>query len=336
MAGKYFRYSDGVAPNVLALSYTILGYMAGVAMLLAQAWWANVLGTLLVAHTLVYSAYFIHELAHGAIFKTAEANSRWGVFMSWVNGSCYAPFADLRRKHMRHHVDRADVVTFDFKQFLRNSPPWFRGLVLALEWLYVPAVEFIMRGYVMWLPFASKDRADARRHIVAVLLIRVAAFAVLGYFSLKALVLYCLAYMLFVTVLRFADAYQHTYDAFAILSAGEIPDDKVRDRQYEQQNTYSNLVSVKRPWLNLLLLNFSYHNAHHERPVAPWYRLPAMHKELYGDSYEQVIPMSKLLAGFHKYRVKRVLSEDYGAVTTGPHKADGFYGAVGVSFLTAV
>jgi len=49
-----------------------------------------------------------------------------------------------------------------------------------------------------------------------------------------------------------------------------------------------------------------------------------------------VLPMRELLWGYHRDRVRRVLSDDYGAVGTGPNKADGFLGAVGVSFLTAV
>ena len=174
------------------------------------------------------------------------------------------------------------------------------------------------------------------RRAVAVLAVRLLFFAALAWVSPKAVVLYFVAYVLFITALRFADAYQHTYDAFAILSTGGIPDDKVRDHDYEQHNTYSNLVSLHHPWMNLLLLNFSYHNAHHEKPTAPWHRLPALHRELYDGRSEQVIPMSTLLRGFHRYRVKRVLSDDYGVVTAGPDKADGFYGAVGVSFLTAV
>ncbi len=46
--------------------------------------------------------------------------------------------------------------------------------------------------------------------------------------------------------------------------------------------------------------------------------------------------MRKLLWGYHRDRVRRVLSDDYGVVGSGPNKADGFLGAVGVSFLTAV
>jgi len=333
-----FRYPDGVLPNTAALAFTLLGWPLGVALLVLPSWWLNALGFALVVLTLVWSAYFIHEFAHQAIFKTAQANARWGTLMTWLNGSCYAPFADLRRKHMRHHVERADVLTFDARGFLLRSPAWFRNTVLALEWAYVPAVEFIMRAYVISLPFVDERKRERRLRIIGIALVRIAAFALLAWVSLKALLLYFVAYMVFITVLRFADCFQHTYDAYPILDDAPIPKDKLRDAAYEQANTFSNVVGIDSLWLNLLWLNFGYHNAHHERPTLPWYRLPAYHRQLYGDDYVQVIPVSTLLKSFHINRVKRVISDDYGAVAPHgtPGRADGFLGAVGVSFLTAV
>jgi fatty acid desaturase len=335
-AKRLFRSPDGALPNTLALAYVLGGYAAGVALLTADSWGWNAVGVLLTGHTLIWAAYFIHEFAHQSIFRTAEANNRWGAVMSWIAGSCYAPFQALRRKHMRHHIDRADVVTFDYKTFLARSPAWVGKLVLALEWMYVPAVEFIMHGYVMVLPFLKAERHSERPRVIATLAVRVAAFALLGWIAPKAVLLYLVSYMIMMHALRFADAYQHTYDAVAVLEGGEIPDDKVRDREYEQLNTYSNVVSVAHPWLNLLLLNFSYHNAHHERPIVPWHELPRLHRELYPETYRQILPMADLLKGYHRDRLLRITSDDYGSVGDGPGKADGFLGAVGVSFMTAV
>jgi len=334
---KLFRYAHGALPNTLALGYTLGGYVGGIALLTAGHWLANLAGVLLVAHTLVLAAYFIHEFAHQAIFRSPAANTRWGVLMSWITGSCYATFDALRRKHMRHHIDRADVVTFDYKAFLQRQPAWATRLVLALEWLYVPAVELIMHGYVMLLPFLKRERAAERPRLAGILAARVTAFAALGWFAPKALALYALAYLIMLHVLRFADAYQHTYDAFAVLEDGaDIPHDKVRDRAYEQANTYTNVMSIAHPWLNALLLNFSYHNAHHERPIVPWHDLPALHAQLFPSDYVQVLPMATLLRGYHRHRIARIVSDDYGEVGQGPDKAERFLGAVGVSFLTAV
>jgi hypothetical protein len=124
--------------------------------------------------------------------------------------------------------------------------------VLALEWAYVPAVELIMHFYVIALPFITdNDRHRARRgKVAAVLAIRTLLFAGLAVLSLKAVLLYAVAWMIMLSVLRFADAYQHTYEAFAVLEdGGKLPEDKRRDRSYEQQNTYSNVVSERWPAL---------------------------------------------------------------------------------------
>ncbi|MDL2338381.1 MAG: fatty acid desaturase [Pseudomonadota bacterium] len=333
-----FRTPDGAAPNIAALAFTLVGYPVGIAMLTAASWVLNTIGFTLVTLTLVWSAYYIHEFAHQAIFRIATLNERWGTLMSWLNGSCYARFADLRRKHMRHHVERADVITFDARGFLLAAPAWLRRGVLALEWAYFPAVEFLMRGFVVALPFQAGGSKATRVRIIGIAVLRVGAFAALGWYSPKALGLYFIAYLAFITVLRFADCFQHTYDAYPIRGDAPIPNDKVRDRAYEQANTFSNVVGLDSFWLNLLWLNFGYHNAHHERPTVPWHRLPAYHREIYGDDYRQVVPVSQLLKAFHQHRVTRVLSSDYGEVRGPevPGRADGFIGAVGVSFLTAV
>ncbi|MBU2734133.1 fatty acid desaturase [Acidithiobacillus ferridurans] len=336
MATKIFRYEDGLMPNTILFGSLFLSYFVGIMLIIRQAYLFNIIGLVLVMLSLVLSAYVIHEAAHGTIFYSRVANHRCGVIMGWLNGSCFASFADLRRKHMQHHRDRADVVAFDYKDLLSRGPSWLCNVVLFLEWAYIPAVEFIMRGYVMILPFVDSTRVADRKRIIYVLILRLLFFAGLAWISLRALVLYFVAYLIFITVLRFADCFQHTYDTFYILGEKSIPRDQIRDRIYEQDNTFSNLVSVRYPVLNMLLLNFSYHNAHHEKPGVPWYRLPSLHYELYGNDSGNIIPMSRLISVFHKYRVKRILSDGAGKVTSGLYKADGFYGAIGVSFLTAV
>jgi fatty acid desaturase len=303
--------------------------------LIRPEWLLNAFGVVLTAHALVYSAYLLHECAHGALFASQATNDRLGVVLAWMNGACFASYRGCKEKHLRHHADRMDVVTFDYRAILRGWPLWLRRLVLTLEWAYIPAVDYIMRGMVVAAPFLYESKRQERPRVLAVLAVRLALLALLAAISLKALVLYGLAFILFLHVLRFMDAFQHTFDVYVTLGLEPAPMEMRRDRQYEHENTYSNLVA-RTPWLNLAVLNFSYHNAHHARPWVPWYALPALHEQLYGTDDAQVMPCSSLVWSYHRYRVSRVLADDYGHVAADGDRAGQFQGAVGVSFLTAV
>jgi fatty acid desaturase len=158
----------------------------------------------------------------------------------------------------------------------------------------------------------------------------------LALWSIKALLLYAVAVALQLHALNLFDAFHHTFDLYFVEADRPLPL-AGRDRGYELANTYSNLVSTRHQWLNLLTLNFGYHNAHHHRPSAPWYRLPEIHRRLYaGRSTPAVLPVRELLRSWHRHRVRRVLADDYGAPAEGPGRADGFVGTHGVSFLTVI
>jgi len=331
-----FRHAGSTWPNLLAIAYTLVGWALGVWLLTRPELGLNAVGVLLTAHALIYSAYLIHECVHQTIFAVPVANDRLGILCAWINGACLANYAGLKKKHLRHHADRLDVVTFDYRATLKVAPAWLRKAVLVLEWAYVPVVELLMRGMVIAAPFHFGTWRE-RLRVVVLLAIRVSFFLALALVSLKALLLYALAYFVFLNVLRFMDAFQHTYDVFPSRSLEPAPVDPRRDRRYEYENTYSNLLTERWPWLNLLTLNFAYHNAHHARSGEPWYRLPALHRALYGENDPQVLPCRELVVTYHRNRVIRVLADDYGSVgTPGTSRANGFIGAVGVSFLTAV
>ena len=336
MLDRIFRFPNAVIPNLLALTVTLGGYVLGVFLLTSSSWVLFLFGVVLTCLSLTWSAYYIHEFSHYAIFKNPIVNRRWGIVMTWINGSCIAHFDDLRRKHLRHHVERADVITFDVQAYLRAAPHWLRNSVLGLEWLYFPAVEFLMRGFV--IARAWKQGGRERWRVVTIIALRMSAMLGLYFIAPLAVLGYFMAYLVFITLLRFADCFQHTYDVYPIDGDNPVPKDKVRDREYEQNNTYSDIVGLHHPWLNLIWLNFGYHNAHHEKPAMPWHQLPALHRELFPENFAQVITVPQLLHSFHQHRVDRILAKDYGEVLTidKANRANNFIGAVGVSFLTAV
>lgn len=329
---RLMRQPRGYWPHLAALAYAGAAYLGGLALLLVPSWSLNALGVLLLAHGLVIAAYMIHECAHNTVFAENRHNARLGEALSFLVGAAYGDYEAMRHKHFRHHVDRADVVAFDYRQWLTRRP-WLLRLVQALEWAYIPAVDILMHAMVIVLPFRLESRRADRRRVLVVLGIRAALFLALALVSLKALLLYAVAYMLFMHVLRFMDVHQHTYEVFETLEGERGPEARRFDRAYEDRNTYSNLISLKHPWLNLVTLNFGYHNAHHLRPTAPWYTLPRLHRELIGDDQSQVLFIGPLLHAYHRYRVARVLNADPADLEVGDGRE--FIGVVGVSFLTA-
>lgn len=332
----WMREREGVVPNTLVIGYAVLGHLAGLALLMSGSLPAVLAGVLLTAHTMVVAAYLIHEAAHYTLFRSPDANRRVGEVMGWICGAAYASFERIRHMHIRHHRDRADVTVFPYKRLLLRHG-WLRRIVFALEWCYVPAVEMIMHAQLLVRPFVRPAEHSRRARVVVVLLSRLALFAGLFLVSPLALIGYALAYWLLLTTLNFFDAFHHTFDQYFTDDENVTVPMNGRDRAFEQANTYSNVISTRYPWLNLLTINFGYHNAHHERASVPWYRLPALNAELFGAAPRELLPLPELLRTFHRHRLHRILDDDYGAVVgLDEGRADGFIGAHGVSFLTVV
>ena len=327
-----FRFDDALIPNLLAWSYVLLAYILGFAAIMTETVWMNVAGVILLAHSMVIAAYFIHECAHDSLFKKSGHNHIFGEILLWITGASYSDYEAIRHKHVRHHMDRADIVSFDFRERLLKYPKTLKT-IQVLEYFYIPALEIMMHALVIVLPFVKASRKHLRSRIITVLILRITFFTALASISLKVLLLYPIAYMIFLTVMRFMDVHQHTYDLYETLDQKRGDEVKQYDRAFETRNTFSNVLSLKYPWLNLLVLNFSYHNVHHDQQMQPWYRLPKLHKKLYGEDETQVLLFSNLLKSYHKYRMQRVINCD--ATDTDVHKGKDFIGVDGVSFLTA-
>jgi fatty acid desaturase len=334
-----FRHKGGLRPAMLALLYCQSAYFGGAVLILSLNPFLMMVGTLAMAHGMVIAAYMIHDCGHNTLFKSALHNAMLGKTLNWFTGGCYGTYEELRAYHMRHHVDNADVVILDYRGYLARHPVQ-RKIVEALEWLYVPVTEFLMHGALMVAPFIFRDKKEQRLRVVRILMVRFSLLAAVLLYSPLAYVCYLVAYGIFLTVLRFMDALQHNYGI--VLEADDRSDQPGQlkhrgDRHYEQSHTFSNPLSMRYPRLNLITLNFGYHNAHHAKPTVPWHELPKLHEALFGGKSELAIPFRKQLSSFHKGRVARILGDPY--ETDGNRFAQNLdkgraVGASGVSFLT--
>jgi len=324
-----YLHQDKPTWNAIALLYTFSSYIGGITLILQPNGWLNVVGVIFLTHGLILSAYLTHEFMHGTIFSSMKWNTAFGTVMLWLNGACYTRFQDLARLHIAHHIERVDFCRFNLAQFLNSLPTLLRKGLLMLEWLHFPALAFLTRFRSMTAPFWMAERKDERWHVVIVAGIRSSLFVLLGFVSLKALLLYFVAYISMINILRFVDCFQHTYEVIEIGS----PIPKL-DRAHEQANTFSNPISLKYRWLNLLLLNFGYHNAHHELMKCPWHSLPDLDRELIKSTKVNYVTLPQLVRNYHCFRISRIFSEQGTAVdATGNLNLEGFYGAIEVSFL---
>ena len=321
-------------PTVVASLYALGGYGAGWGLLLLGGVLEQLLGTLLLAHSMVIAAYLLHEAVHNSIFKDLKDNLKFATLLNWLTGTPYNSVEDIREKHLRHHFDVADVVAFDPYQFMSENPAWVRFLKF-FEWFYIPMAELWMHAMMLAIPFIHPEKRSERRRVVVALGIRGGLFLALLFYRPDAALGYMVAYCIMLQVLRFMDAFQHDYSAIETLYTKE-PSGLKGNRKYEETHTFSNPISKRSTWPNWFVLNFGFHNAHHARPFVPWYDLPRLHVQRYAEAEAPASDFVDQLRCFHRSRCHRVYydideSEDF----LGRIKRGEALGGNSASFLTA-
>ena len=340
------RDPQGGWKNFAASMYSLVADVAGLMCLVqyskySQGYYAYLFaGIFFTAHGRVIASYLVHEAAHASVFLEPAANRVFGSVALWLAGCPYADFAHVKYMHISHHKDRADAVEFDYRKFC--SMPVIQNIILVLEFCFVPVVETIMHFRTAFYPIlwsSDPEVTPSRWRSAWIGTPTMCAFYLtlwhLGGYAV--LVPHFVAGALLLHFLALNDAFQHTYEVIPLSETNEGPGN--RTAQYEEENTYSTVISTEYPWLNLLTLNFGYHNAHHTKAITPWYNLPKLHYDLYGEeskSHQQVLPFAQLVSSWYRHRLRRVLDEDYGVVHSVKEsdRAREFVGSLGVSFLT--
>lgn len=323
---QIYKYKDGVTPNSFAIFYTFLGYTTSIIWAAQNNYFLNFLSLLLLSHSLIIAAYLLHECIHKTLLSNSKHNRWLALSLSWVTGACYSDYDCLKKKHMRHHANRVDSLAIDHQLLLKRHRVLCK-VIEILEWCYFPAIEILTHILSILAPFILSARKHERKRMISVITLRILFFSVLVLWNWKIIFIYSLSYLIFIRVLGFMDAFQHVYEVRINLDKEKVLPEF--DREYEESHTWSNLLSDKYHWLNLLVLNFCYHNVHHVRPAEPWHRLPQLHSERYENKTAPEVSLRRQLSDFHKYRVKRIIE-------TNNNNEGQNYGAAGVSFLAGV
>ncbi len=300
-----FRHSNGLLYHGGAVAYACAAYALGLVGLFSDAWLANGFATLLLAHGMTIAAYMVHECGHQIVFESNGDNATLGRALTWLCGASYGTYEDIRYKHFRHHIDVDDVVWFDYDRFL-NEHPFVLRIIQALEWCYIPAQDLMMHFVMVFTSFVIPKRRSQRTRNLTVIVIRGGLYFTLLLVAPRVALLYAVAYMMMMTILRFMDSLQHDY-GYHLTLFSRAPGPRKGDFAFEEEHTFSNPHSLRYERANWFTLNFGFHNAHHAQPTTPWWKLPALHHELFGDGLSNVIPLGPQLAIFHRYRVDRIL-----------------------------
>jgi fatty acid desaturase len=124
------------------------------------------LSILLTCHGKIVGSYLVHEAAHGTIFARAPAGNAWFGRTALVAAGCpYVDFRHVRKMHLAHHKDRADVVSFDFRAFVNQQrlPSAFVcwQIILGCEFLFLPIVETFLHVRVAIYPIIVYFRSSS-------------------------------------------------------------------------------------------------------------------------------------------------------------------------------
>ena len=106
--------------NIIVVSYTIIGHLFGILLLGSDEfvkhyfninlsiYYRCLISLVLLSHTITYSGYLHHDLAHNSVFSIRSLNHYFLIYMDWLNGACYWSADELRAQHLKHHMSKVD------------------------------------------------------------------------------------------------------------------------------------------------------------------------------------------------------------------------------------
>jgi fatty acid desaturase len=300
-------------PSVMVLSAIAIFTALGIFLACIQQMVAVFGAILLIALAKIWSWYLSHDCAHNAVFRSKKTNSIVGECLSFLNGLSFFSFEAYRKDHVRHHAEKIDIGGFDSGSFAVAHPKLF-GVITYAEKIYLPAFYYLIKLINIYhVTFRGSSRERARG--VGSLCIYAFAFATFARSSLMIVLVWQASSFLRIHVVRFVDCFQHSFQQ--VYPEGER---LTHGKLYEIQNTFSVPVARKFTFLNLIILNFGYHTAHHCFPTCSWYMLPKLERaiteqlKLYGvsDAREENTTFFDFLIAYHRGRLSRIISTDEG------------------------
>ncbi|MDH3293313.1 MAG: fatty acid desaturase [Acidimicrobiia bacterium] len=254
-------------PTVVVAATIWLGLVVVMATHRSVPWWVTVPALMYLAG---WYASLQHEVAHGHPTPWAWVN----VAVAGAPLGFVYPYARFRDLHLAHHrdPDRLTEPGIDTESRYCSPEEWqragrLRRVLLRADrtlagWLTVGVVSGSIRYIAQDLRRAGRDRRLGDiwvRHLISCALVGYLIVGVVGLPVLQLVVGLVYGRMVCTGLRTFAE---HRWVAAGTRTA----------------------VVHASPLMALLFLNNNLHYTHHDRPGAPWYRLPGLHRELGADA----------------------------------------------------
>jgi len=303
--------------NIFLLIFIFTSYFLGIFLLTQFHYLFSFLAIPILSFSMILAWYLSHDCAHYLVVPTRNWNKFIGEILSWINGFSYFRFSNYSRDHLRHHFEHVDFLGTDVQKTLAHLSSLTRKTILFLEYGYIPVLHFLIKTKGIYDILIGADKRY-RHRVLLILLARIFFITWISISNIHALLFYLLCISIRIHCVRFVDAFQHSY-AEIDPNVRSMPKDKI----FEQKNTFSFPIASKYKFLNLLILNFGFHNAHHAIPSCPWYNLQKLHVVLSSYAVERglinnnffLIPtasFTELLLAYHKHRKRRIIFSGQG------------------------
>jgi acyl-lipid omega-6 desaturase (Delta-12 desaturase) len=305
----------------------LLLYLLAFTLFSSQSVFVNALGIIPLYVSSVVGSYKLHDYLHYDAQELKEVGRIKFMLVRWISNSIYFDFNDLRILHSRHHKLMIDNEVLPNSLFNSNHFSVLSTFISFLEFLYVPIVSYIQ--FHKLINIVLKESSYNVR-LLSVIIIKIFILVSMLCVSSKSLVFCAIGSILQINTLRFFDAFQHVYESFHV---SQSP--RRKSFEYEKKNTYTLVFPSYLEFIQVFILNFNMHNAHHLFPKVRWNNLPKINNKILDEYRWNHIPIGVAVSLYHKNRVKRLFCGQ-GTVSDDEDERKrylNFYGASTIPFI---
>ncbi|WP_411818769.1 fatty acid desaturase [Hyphococcus sp. DH-69] len=232
----------------------------------------------------------IHEFSHRTVFKTKELNDLFGRLFSFTILVCKSLDRSEHMEHHRYTQDlKKDAELIGTKPFTLTT---YLLYVLGPSYWFIRIRElvYLTLGINIWPYLSEKQYKDAQREVrenmVGYLIILIIS---VWFQSWAAIQFWLLPLFIMKWVHQLQNITEHTgmpNEAGILINTRTIKTNAV---------------------MRWLMWNMQYHTAHHLYPSVPFFRLPALHQEIFGTLEKE--PPTITYQAFQWHMIRKLIAD---------------------------